>query len=43
MTHELPTDRLPEAPTQSPEDAVLTRIDVERALSTLSPVGPNDG
>ena len=37
MTHELPTDRLPEAPAQSPEDAVLTRIDVQRALGELSP------
>ncbi len=38
MTHELPTDRLPDvAPAQSPEDAVLTRIDVERALRNLSP------
>jgi RNA polymerase sigma-70 factor, ECF subfamily len=37
MTHELPTDRLPEPPAQSVEDAVLTRIDVERALSHLSP------
>jgi RNA polymerase sigma-70 factor, ECF subfamily len=35
-THELPTDRLPETPEQSREDAVLTRIDVERALSGLS-------
>src|SRR4051794_31673308 len=32
MTHELPTDRMPETPTHSAEDAVLTRIDVERAL-----------
>lgn len=37
MTHELPTDRLPEPPAQSSEDAVLTRIDVERALRNLSP------
>jgi RNA polymerase sigma-70 factor (ECF subfamily) len=37
MTHELPTDRLPEPPAQSVEDALLTRIDVERALSHLSP------
>lgn len=37
MTHELPTDRLPETLEQSAEDAVLTRIDVERALSDLSP------
>jgi RNA polymerase sigma factor (sigma-70 family) len=37
MTHELPTDRMPEAPAQSGEDAVLTRIDVERALERLSP------
>jgi RNA polymerase sigma factor (sigma-70 family) len=38
MTHELPTDRLPEQPAHSGEDAVLTRIDVERALGDLSPV-----
>lgn len=38
MTHELPTDCLPEeAPAQSAEDDVLTRIDVERALGELSP------
>jgi RNA polymerase sigma factor (sigma-70 family) len=37
MTHELPTERLPEPPPQSAEDAVLTRIDVERALRKLSP------
>jgi RNA polymerase sigma factor (sigma-70 family) len=37
MTHELPSDRLPEPPPQSAEDAVLTRIDVERALGKLSP------
>jgi RNA polymerase sigma factor (sigma-70 family) len=37
MTHELPTEHIPDAPTQSGEDAVLTRIDVERALSDLSP------
>jgi RNA polymerase sigma factor (sigma-70 family) len=37
MTHELPTDRLPEPPAQSPEDDVLTRLDVERALRDLSP------
>jgi RNA polymerase sigma factor (sigma-70 family) len=38
MTHELPTDRLPEeAPGRSAEDDVLTRIDVERALGELSP------
>lgn len=37
MTHELPTDRLPETAEQSGEDALLTRIDVERALSQLSP------
>jgi RNA polymerase sigma-70 factor, ECF subfamily len=36
MTHELPTDRMPEASTHSGEDAVLTRIDVERALKELS-------
>jgi RNA polymerase sigma factor (sigma-70 family) len=37
MTNELPTEHLPDTPTQSGEDAVLTRIDVERALSKLSP------
>jgi RNA polymerase sigma-70 factor (ECF subfamily) len=37
MTHELPTDRMPDEPEQSGEDAVLTRIDVERALQDLSP------
>ena len=36
-THELPTDRMPEAPAQCGEDDVLTRIDVERALEHLSP------
>src|SRR5687767_12369607 len=38
MTHELPTDRLPEPPAHSGEDEVLTRIDVERALGDLSPI-----
>ena len=37
MTHELPTERMPEAPAQSGEDALLTRIDVERALGQLTP------
>jgi RNA polymerase sigma factor (sigma-70 family) len=37
MTNELPTDRMPEEPAQDGEDAVLTRIDVERALEDLSP------
>ena len=37
MTNELPTERLPEPPPESGEDAVLTRIDVERALEELSP------
>ncbi len=37
MTHELPTEHLPDTPTQSGEDAVLSRIDVERALTALSP------
>lgn len=37
MTHEFPTEHLPEAPTEWGEDAVLTRIDVERALERLSP------
>jgi RNA polymerase sigma-70 factor, ECF subfamily len=37
MTDEVPSDRMPEAPTQSEEDAVLTRVDVERALGRLSP------
>jgi RNA polymerase sigma-70 factor (ECF subfamily) len=36
-THELPTEPLPEPPAQSGEDAVLTRIDVQRALLQLSP------
>jgi RNA polymerase sigma-70 factor, ECF subfamily len=36
-THEVPTDQLPEIPTHSGEDAVLTRLDVQRALSDLSP------
>jgi RNA polymerase sigma-70 factor, ECF subfamily len=36
MTHELPTDRLPEPSADSGEDVVLTRIDVERALGDLS-------
>jgi RNA polymerase sigma factor (sigma-70 family) len=38
MTHELPTERIPEPPAQSGEDALLTRIDVERALQHLSPI-----
>ncbi len=37
MTNELPTERLPEPPPESGEDAVLMRIDVERALEELSP------
>jgi RNA polymerase sigma factor (sigma-70 family) len=37
MTHELPTEHLPDTPSQSGEDAVLSRIDVQRALSALSP------
>ena len=37
MTHELPTERLPEPPPQSGEDALLTRIDVERALGDCRP------
>lgn len=36
-THEVPTEQLPEIPTQFGEDAVLTRVDVQRALSELSP------
>jgi RNA polymerase sigma-70 factor, ECF subfamily len=37
MTHELPTEHVPEVQTQSGEDAVLSRIDVQRALAPLSP------
>jgi RNA polymerase sigma factor (sigma-70 family) len=37
MTHELPTETMPEPSPQSGEDAVLTRVDVERALGKLSP------
>ena len=37
MTHELPTEHVPDTQTQSGEDAVLSRVDVERALSALSP------
>jgi RNA polymerase sigma-70 factor (ECF subfamily) len=37
MTDELPTEHLADAPTQSGEDAVLSRIDVQRALNALSP------
>jgi RNA polymerase sigma-70 factor, ECF subfamily len=37
MTHELPTAEVPDTQTQSGEDAVLSRIDVQRALSALSP------
>ena len=37
MTHELPTEHVPDTQTQSGEDAVLSRIDVQRALSALSP------
>jgi RNA polymerase sigma factor (sigma-70 family) len=36
MTHELPAERLPEAPTGGEADAVLARVDVERALEHLS-------
>jgi RNA polymerase sigma factor (sigma-70 family) len=36
MTDELPTEHLPDSPTESGEDAVLMRIDVERALNGLS-------
>jgi len=36
-THELPTEHMPDTHTQSGEDAVLSRIDVQRALDTLSP------
>ena len=36
-THELPTEHLPDTPTQSGEDAVLSRIDIQRALSALTP------
>jgi RNA polymerase sigma-70 factor (ECF subfamily) len=37
MTHELPTEQVPDTQAQSGEDAVLSRIDVQRALSALSP------
>jgi RNA polymerase sigma factor (sigma-70 family) len=37
MTHELPTEHVPDTQTQSGEDAVLSRVDVQRALSALSP------
>ena len=37
MTHELPTESMPEPPPHCGEDDVLTRIDVERALEELSP------
>jgi RNA polymerase sigma factor (sigma-70 family) len=37
MTHELPTEHVPDTQTQSGEDAVLSRIDVQRALRALSP------
>jgi RNA polymerase sigma-70 factor, ECF subfamily len=37
MTHELPSERLPETPTYGEEDARLTRVDVARALDGLSP------
>ena len=37
MTDELPTEHMPDTQTQSGEDAVLSRIDVQRALSALSP------
>lgn len=37
MTHELPTADLPETPTDSGEDAMVARLDVERALDHLSP------
>jgi RNA polymerase sigma-70 factor, ECF subfamily len=36
MTHEVPTDRLPEPSPHRGEEAVHTRIDVERALQQLS-------
>jgi RNA polymerase sigma factor (sigma-70 family) len=38
MTHELPTEHLPEESGRQGEDAVLDRIDVHRALERLSPV-----
>lgn len=37
MTHELPTAELPETPIDSGEDALLARLDVERALEGLPP------
>ena len=42
MTHELPPEHLPDTQTQSGKDAVLSRIDVERALSALSALSPDD-
>jgi RNA polymerase sigma-70 factor, ECF subfamily len=36
MTHEVPTEQLPEISAHRGEEAVLTRIDVERALGQLS-------
>jgi RNA polymerase sigma factor (sigma-70 family) len=38
MTHELPTEHLPEGSEGQAEDAVLARIDLDRALERLSPV-----
>jgi RNA polymerase sigma factor (sigma-70 family) len=38
MTHELPTEHLPESEAARGEDAVLAKIDVDRALERLSPV-----
>jgi RNA polymerase sigma factor (sigma-70 family) len=38
MTHELPTEHLPEAPAGQGEDAILAKIDVARALEGLSPM-----
>jgi RNA polymerase sigma factor (sigma-70 family) len=38
MTHELPTEHLPEGWAGQGEDAILARIDVDRALERLSPI-----
>jgi RNA polymerase sigma factor (sigma-70 family) len=37
MTQELSTGQVPDTATQSGEDAVLSRIDLQRALSALTP------
>ena len=37
MTHELPTAELPEERAQPDDDAIVTRLDVQRALGGLAP------